>query len=65
VPLRAAVSVAERLRGFGHAVRVASQPGEVVTFLVRHGAYAKREEAREKGEALKRLGFAPQIVQVR
>lgn len=65
VPLRAVVSVAERLRGFGHTVRVASQPGEVVTFLVRHGAYARREEAREKGEALKRLGFAPQIVQVR
>ena len=46
-------------------MRVASQHGEAVTFLIRHGAYPNREEAGEKGEALKRLGLAPQIVQVR
>jgi hypothetical protein len=65
LPLRGAVGVAERLRGFGHTVRVASQPGEVVTFTIRHGAFPSREEAGEKGEALKRLGLPAQIVQVR
>jgi hypothetical protein len=57
--------LAERVRGLGHAVRVASQPGEAVSFVVRHGRYPSREEAGEKGEALQRLGFAAQIVRVR
>jgi hypothetical protein len=65
LPLRGAVSLAERLRGLGHAVRVASEPGDAATFVVRHGAYASRAEAGERGEALKRLGFTAQIVQVR
>jgi cell division protein FtsN len=65
LPLRGAVAVAEKLRALGHPVRVASEPGEVATFVVRHGAYASREQAGEKGEALKRLGLTTQIVQVR
>jgi cell division protein FtsN len=65
LPLRGAVAVGEKLRALGHPVRVASQPGEVATFVVRHGAYASREQAGEKGEALKRLGLTTQIVQVR
>jgi hypothetical protein len=65
LPLRGAVRLAERLRGLGHAVRVASQPGEASSFVVRHGSYPTREEAGEKGEELKRLGLATQIVRVR
>jgi cell division septation protein DedD len=64
-PLRDAVSVAERLRALGHPVRVASQPADPERFVVRHGTYSNREAASEKGEALKRLGFTPQIVRVR
>jgi capsular exopolysaccharide synthesis family protein len=64
-PLRDAVGVAERLRGLGHPVRVASQSASAEHFVVRHGTYPSREAASEKGEALKRLGFAPQIVRVR
>jgi len=64
-PLRGAVSLAERLRALGHSVRVASQPGERESFVVRHGAYRTREEASAKGEALKRVGLAPQVVRLR
>ena len=65
LPLRGAVVLAERLRALGHSVRLASQPGEAVAFVVRHGSYASREEASEKGEALERLGLTTQIVRVR
>jgi hypothetical protein len=64
-PLRDAVGVAGRLRALGHPVRVASQPGDAEHFVVRHGTYPNRHAAGEKGEALKRLGFTPQIVRVR
>jgi hypothetical protein len=64
-PLRGAVSLAERLRALGHSVRVASQPGERESFVVRHGTYRTREEASAKGEALKRVGLAPQVVRLR
>jgi Mrp family chromosome partitioning ATPase/uncharacterized protein involved in exopolysaccharide biosynthesis/cell division septation protein DedD len=65
LPLRGAVVRAERLRALGHSVRLASQPGEAVRFVVRHGRYASREEASEKGEALERLGLRTQVVTVR
>jgi hypothetical protein len=64
-PLRGAVSVAERVRAFGHAVRVASQPGEAVSFVVRHGSYPSREEAGEKRAELNRLGLATEVVRIR
>jgi cell division septation protein DedD len=63
--LRGAVVLAERLRGLGHPVRLVSQPGEDGGFMVRHGSYASREEAGEKGEALQRLGLEARVVQVR
>jgi polysaccharide biosynthesis transport protein len=63
--LRGAVALAERLRGLGHVVRLASQPDESPSFVIRHGNFASRAEAGEKGEALKRLGLTTQIIQVR
>ncbi len=64
-PLRGAVELAERLRADGHAVRVMLQPGEAVTFVIRHGNFASRGEAEGKGRELRERGLPSQIVQVR
>jgi len=65
LPLRGAVELSERLRASGHAVRVAVQPGEAVTFVIRHGSFASREEAEDKGRDLRERGLPSQVVQVR
>src|SRR5207247_2058096 len=43
LPLRGAVQVAERLRAAGHQVRVSAQPGEALTFVIRHGNFTTAE----------------------
>ena len=63
--LRGAVQAAERLRAAGHRVRVSAQPGEAVTFVVRHGNFATSEDAEAKGRELLRLGLANQVVRVK
>jgi capsular exopolysaccharide synthesis family protein len=63
--LRGAVQLGERLRARGHHVRVAAQRGEAVTFIVRHGNFAAREDAESKGQELERLGLANHVVRVR
>jgi len=66
LPLRGAVELAERVRAAGHQVRIAAQPGEAVAFIVRHGAFASREEAEVKRRELGQLDLpANQVVQVR
>ena len=65
LPLRGAVQTAERLRSGGHPVRIAVQPGEAVTFAIRHGNFATREEAEAKGQELIRLGLGNQVVRVK
>jgi cell division septation protein DedD len=65
LPLRGAVQTAERLRTSGHPVRVASQPGEAVTFAIRHGNFATSQEAEAKGQELLRLGLGNQVVRVK
>jgi succinoglycan biosynthesis transport protein ExoP len=65
LPLRGAVQTAERLRASGHQVRVAVQPGEAVTYSIRHGDFATSAEAAAKGQELKRLGLAHQVVRVK
>src|SRR5262249_34887222 len=66
LPLRGAVELAERLRARGHQVRVAAQPGETSTFIVRLGAFASRDEAEIRRRELGQLDLpANQIVQVR
>ena len=65
LPLRGAVDLAERARGFGHPVRVAAQPGEAVAYVIRHGQFASRQEAEAKAEELARLGLGHQVIQVR
>jgi Mrp family chromosome partitioning ATPase/uncharacterized protein involved in exopolysaccharide biosynthesis len=65
LPLRGAVELAERARALGHAVRVAAQPGEAVTYVIRHGTFASRREADAKSDELGRLGLSPQVIQVR
>lgn len=65
LPLRGAVQTAERLRASGHAVRIAVQPGEAVTFALRHGNFATRQEADKKGQELIRLGLGSQVVRVK
>src|SRR5213594_1548983 len=65
LPLRGAVQTAERLRTSGHQVRVASQPGEAVTFAIRHGNFATSQEAEAKGRELIRLGLGNQVVRVK
>jgi cell division protein FtsN len=62
VALRDAVRVGERLHALGHRARIATHAG---TFVVRHGSYLSREEADETGDALRRLGIAARIVEVR
>src|SRR5213592_4815267 len=65
LPLRGAVQVAERLRAAGHQVRVSAQPGEAVTFVIRHGNFTTTEEAEAKSQELLRLGLSGQVVRVR
>jgi succinoglycan biosynthesis transport protein ExoP len=65
LPLRGAVQTAERLRASGHQVRVAVQPGEAVTYSIRHGNFATAAEATAKGQELIRLGLAHQVVRVK
>jgi hypothetical protein len=65
LPLRGAVQTAERLRASGHQVRVAVQPGEAVTFSLRHGNFATSAEAAARGQELMRLGLAHQVVRVK
>lgn len=65
LPLRGAVQMAERLRGGGHQVRLAVQPGEAVTFAIRHGNFATLQEAETKGQELLRLGLGNQVVRVK
>jgi cell division septation protein DedD len=63
--LRAAVQLAENLRAKGHQVRVAAQPGEAQTFMIRHGNFASREEADAKGAELERLGLPNHVVRAK
>jgi sporulation related protein len=65
LPLRAAVQVAENLRAAGHHVRVAAQPGEAPSFVIRHGTFTSAEEAQAKSQELVRLGLANQVVRVK
>jgi cell division septation protein DedD len=65
IPLRAAVQLAERLRGSGHQVRVAAAAGEALTFIVRHGNFVAREHADARSQELIRLGLPNQAVQVK
>jgi hypothetical protein len=65
LPLRGAVQVAESLRALGHHVRVAAQPGEAPSFVVRHGNFSSAEEAQAKSQELIRLGLANQVVRVK
>jgi capsular exopolysaccharide synthesis family protein len=64
LPLRGAVQLAERLRGSGYQVRVAAETGEAITFVIRHGNFASREEADARSQELTRLGLPNQAVQV-
>jgi uncharacterized protein involved in exopolysaccharide biosynthesis/Mrp family chromosome partitioning ATPase len=63
--LRAAVQAAERLRAQGHQVRVAAQPGDAVTFVIRHGNFADRQRAEDTSVELERLGLPNHVVRVR
>ena len=66
LPLRGAVELGERVRAAGHTVRVAAQPGEAVAVIVRHGAFASREQAEARRRELGQLDLpAHQVVQVR
>jgi cell division septation protein DedD len=63
--LRGAVELAGRLRAAGHRVRIAAQPGEASALVIRHGAFASREEAEAKRRELGQLDLpANQVVQV-
>ncbi len=63
--LRGAVQLGERLRARGHQVRIATQRGEAVTFVIRHGNFTSRQEADTKSQELERLGLANNVVRVR
>ncbi len=63
--LRGAVQLAEQLRSRGHQVRLAGQPGEATSFVIRHGNFATRQEAEDKSAELERLGLPNHVVQVR
>jgi len=63
--LRAAVLLAENLRAKGHRVRVAAQPGEAQTIVIRHGNFASREDAEARGAELDRLGLSNHVVRAK
>jgi capsular exopolysaccharide synthesis family protein len=63
--LRGAVQIAERLRALGHHVRLASQPGDAVSYVIRHGSFTSRGEAEEQVAELARQGLSVHVVRVR
>jgi hypothetical protein len=63
--LRGSVQLAEKLRAQGHQVRIAAQPGEAITFVIRHGNFASRDEAERRSGDLSRLGLPNHVVRVR
>jgi hypothetical protein len=63
--LRGAVQLGERLRAQGYHVRIAAQPGEAITFVIRHGNFAARAEAESRSADLARLGLPNHVVRVR
>lgn len=63
--LRAAVQLAENLRAKGHPIRVATQPGEAQTFVLRHGNFVSRDEAEARGGELARLGLPNHVVRAK
>jgi hypothetical protein len=63
--LRAAVQLAETLRAKGHPIRVATQPGEAQTFVLRHGNFVSRDEAEARGGELQRLGLPNYVVRAK
>jgi cell division protein FtsN len=63
--LRAAVQLAESLRAKDHPVRVAAQPGEAQTFVIRHGNFVSREAAEAKGAELGQLGLPNHVVRAK
>jgi polysaccharide biosynthesis transport protein len=63
--LRGAVQLGERLRARGHQVRIATQRGDAVTFVIRHGNFISRQEAETKSQELEGLGLANNVVRVR
>jgi len=65
LPLRAAVELAEGLRGRGYQVRVRAQPGKAVTFVVRHGNFATRQEAEARSRQLDALGVSSSVIESR
>lgn len=65
LPLRGAVELAGQLKAKGHMVRVATQPGEAVTFVIRHGNFTSRQEAEEKGQELAQLGLPNHVVRAK
>ncbi|MBI3637906.1 MAG: SPOR domain-containing protein, partial [Candidatus Rokubacteria bacterium] len=65
ISLRGAVQLAERLRAKGHQVRVTTQGGQSVTFVIRHGNFATREEAAQKGDEIGRRGLPNTVVRVK
>ena len=60
-----ALPISESLRAKGHQVRVAAQPGEAQTFVIRHGNFASREEAEARGAELGRLGLQNHVVRAK
>jgi Mrp family chromosome partitioning ATPase/uncharacterized protein involved in exopolysaccharide biosynthesis len=65
LPLRDAVTLAERARALGLAVRVTAQPGEAVAYTIRHGSFASLAEAETRAEELGLLGLSHQVIQIR
>jgi cell division ATPase FtsA len=66
LPLRGAVELAERVRAAGYQVRIAAQAGGAPVLIVRHGAFASREEAEARRRELGQLDLpASQIISVR
>jgi uncharacterized protein involved in exopolysaccharide biosynthesis/Mrp family chromosome partitioning ATPase len=63
--LRAAVQLAENLRAKGHQVRVAAQPGQGQTMVIRHGNFASREEAEARAAELGRLSLPNRVVRAK
>lgn len=63
--LRPAVELAGSLRARGHRVRLAGQPGEVQTFVIRHGNFVSRDDAQARSVELGHLGQPSHVVRTK
>jgi hypothetical protein len=65
LPLRSAVTLAERLKASGYDVRIVAEARKVGQITLRHGNFISRQEAEAASRQIAQLGVANEVVKVK